>query len=578
MINKFYKYYKPHKFLFFLDFGCAFVMSMLDLVFPVAARFMINDVFPKKDLNLVILISAGLLILYIARYILEYIVNYWGHVLGIRIEYDMRNELFNHLQKLSFSYFDNTRTGHIMSRLVNDLNEISELAHHGPEDLFITIVTLIGAFIIMMTINVKLALITFILVPLLLIFSLVKNKKMRSVFKDMRVKIAEVNAQIEDSISGVRVVKAFNNESHEMKKFEIGNRNFKDSREEAFKTMAQFFAGINLFSNLINLFVLALGGYMVYTQEITIGDMVGFLLYVSMFLQPIKRITTFVENYQKGIAGFDRFLENMEIEPDIKDSQKAKKVGRLNGDLKLENISFGYNDDATRVLENITLEVKKGQTLALVGPSGAGKTTLCSLIPRFYEIEEGRISIDGIDIKDMTQASLRENIGIVQQDVFLFSGTIKENIAYGALSASDEDIVKAAKAANAHEFIMKLENGYDTLVGERGVKLSGGQKQRISISRIFLKNPSILILDEATSALDSETEKLIQKALEDLSKDRTTLVIAHRLGTIMNADKIVVLTAEGILEEGNHETLMKSDGLYSKLYKSQFGGFVPDFA
>ena len=401
---------------------------------------------------------------------------------------------------------------------------------------------------------------------------------MRSVFKDMRVKIAEVNAQIEDSISGVRVVKAFNNESHEMKKFEIGNRNFKDSREEAFKTMAQFFAGINLFSNLINLFVLALGGYMVYTQEITIGDMVGFLLYVSMFLQPIKRITTFVENYQKGIAGFDRFLENMEIEPDIKDSQKAKKVGRLKGDLKLENISFGYNDDASRVLENITLEVKKGQTLALVGPSGAGKTTLCSLIPRFYEIEEGRISIDGIDIKDMTQASLRENIGIVQQDVFLFSGTIKENIAYGALSASDEDIVEAAKAANAHEFIMKLENGYDTLVGERGVKLSGGQKQRISISRIFLKNPSILILDEATSALDSETEKLIQKALEDLSKDRTTLVIAHRLGTIMNADKIVVLTAEGILEEGNHETLMKSDGLYSKLYKSQFGGFVPDFA
>ncbi|KXG77459.1 ABC transporter ATP-binding protein [Thermotalea metallivorans] len=548
MLKRFSKYYRGHLPLFFLDFGCAFLMAGMDLVFPIVVRQMVDDLLPQKNLKVILWAGLGLFLLYIARALLNYIVDYYGHVLGVRMEYDMRKDLFDHIHKLSFTYFDNTKTGHIMSRLVNDLNEISELAHHGPEDLFIATVTLLGSFIILLTIHWPLALIVFSVVPLMLWFAISKNKEMQKSFRDMRLKVADINARVEDSISGVRVVKSFTNEWYEKEKFEEGNANFRKSRENAFQVMGQFFSGINFFSNLIHLVVVIFGGIFYYYDQLTIGELVGFLLYISMFLQPIRRITAFVENYQKGMAGFHRFVELMDLEPDIVDDPDAKAIGRVHGKIVFDQVTFSYNNKA-KVLENISLKIHPGETVALVGPSGGGKTTLCSLIPRFYEVDQGRIEIDDIDIRKITQKSLRENIGIVQQDVFLFSGTVKENIAYGKIGATDEEIIEAAKKANAHEFIMSLENGYDTYIGERGVKLSGGQKQRISIARIFLKNPPILILDEATSALDNETEKVIQESLHELSENRTTLVIAHRLATIRRADRILVLTDEGIVEE-----------------------------
>lgn len=574
MITRFAKYYREYLPLFILDFSCAFIMAGLDLVFPVVVNTMIDDILPQKDLKLILWVAAGLLVLFIIRYFLQYIVDYWGHVLGVRMEYSMRKELFNHIHKLSFRYFDNTKTGHIMSRLVNDLNQIAELAHHGPEDLFIAVITLCGSFIIMVNIHWKLAVITFSIIPIMFLFALLKNKKMRRAFMEMRLKIADINAQVEDSISGARVVKSFTNEWYEQEKFEEGNYNFRMSRENAFKVMGQFFAGINLFSNLINLTVITFGGIFIYQGQLTTGELVGFLLYVSMFMQPIRRMSTLVENFQRGMAGFSRFVETLDLEPDIEDSKGARDMGRLKGDIEFNHVTFSYNKE--NVLQDISLEIRAGETVALVGPSGGGKTTLCSLIPRFYEVELGHILIDGINIKAMTQKSLRDNIGIVQQDVFLFSGTVKENIVYGKIGATDQEVVEAAKLANAHDFIMSLENGYETHIGERGVKLSGGQKQRLSIARIFLKNPPILILDEATSALDNETEKVIQKSLSKLSENRTTLVIAHRLATIRNADRILVLTDEGIVEAGSHEQLLKEKGIYSRLYMAQFDGFIPD--
>ncbi|MEW9121806.1 MAG: ABC transporter ATP-binding protein [Thermotaleaceae bacterium] len=577
MLKRFSKYYKGHLPLFFLDFGCAFLMAGLDLVFPIVVGMLIDDILPARNLSLTLWIGVGLFGLYIVRYFLNYVVDYWGHVLGVRMEYDMRKDLFNHIHKLSFTYFDNTKTGHIMSRLVNDLNEISELAHHGPEDLFIAVVTLLGSFIILLTIHWPLALITFTLVPIMLWFAIFKNKKMQNVFREMRLKVADINAQVEDSISGVRVVKSFTNEWYEEEKFEVGNAGFRVSRENAFKVMAQFFSGIGFFANLISLVVVIFGGIFIYYDQLSTGQLVGFLLYVNMFLQPIRRITTLVENLQRGIAGFNRFTETLDIEPDIIDDADAAAVGRMAGDIVFEHVTFSYNDK-NNILSDISLQIQAGETVALVGPSGGGKTTLCSLIPRFYEIDKGAIQIDGKDIRKITQKSLRENIGIVQQDVFLFSGTIKENIAYGKIGASDGEIIEAAKLANAHEFIMSMEKGYDTYIGERGVKLSGGQKQRISIARIFLKNPPILILDEATSALDNETEQVIQESLHELSVNRTTLIIAHRLATIRKADRIMVLTDEGIVEEGNHETLLNQNGIYARLYKAQFDGFIPDVA
>ncbi|MDD3840165.1 MAG: ABC transporter ATP-binding protein [Clostridia bacterium] len=569
MIKRFAKYYKPHMALFIVDFTCAFIVSCMDLVFPLVVKWVIDDVLPSKNMRLLIWIGIGLLGLYILRYVFDYIVTYWGHVLGTRIEYDMREQLFSHIQKLSFTYFDNTKTGHIMSRIVNDLFEIAELAHHGPEDLFTAGVTLTGSFVIMMLLNWKLALITFALVPFMTIFAIKKNKQLQQVFRDLRIKIADINAQVEDSISGVREVKSFTNEGYEQDKFREGNTNYKEARQKGYKVMGQFFPGINLYSNLINLVVLVFGGIFIYYDQLSPGDLMGFLLFVSMFLQPVRKISVLLENYQKGMAGFARFVEIIDMHPDITDRKNAKRVGRLEGDIEFKDVTFSYNNKKN-VLENLSFTIKKGQTVAIVGPSGGGKTTLCSLIPRFYEIDRGKIEIGGIDIRDVTQKSLRKNIGLVQQNVFLFSGTVKENIAYGKLDATDGEIVQAAKNANAHDFIMSLENGYDTYVGERGVKLSGGQKQRIAIARIFLKNPPILILDEATSALDNQTERMIQHSLNRLSQERTTLVIAHRLATVVNADRIIVLTDQGIVEQGTHRELMEKAGLYSHLYNMQF--------
>ena len=577
MIRHFAKYYKNHLPLFYLDFICAFLMAGLDLIFPTIVRKTIDEILPSKNLRLLIWTGVGMLVLYILRAVLQYIVDYWGHVLGVRIEYDMRQDLFNHINKLSFSYFDNTKTGHIMSRIVNDLNEISELAHHGPEDLFVITVTLLGSFIILLVSYWPLALIIFSIVPVMLVFAVSKNKKMQSVFRETRLKIADINAQVEDSISGIRVVKSFTNEWYEEKKFEKGNMNFKKSREDTYKVMGEFYSGINFFSNLINVVVIIFGGIFIYYGRITSGMLVGFLLYVTMFLEPIKKFTTLIENYQKGMSGFARFIETLEIEPDIKDDPKAVNIEQVDGEIIFDDVTFSYNNKEN-VLENINLSIKSGEAIAFVGPSGGGKTTLCSLIPRFYEVDKGSVRVGGMDIKMITQRSLRENIGIVQQDIFLFSGTIKENIAYGNIGASDEEIIEAAKKANAHEFIIALENGYDTYIGERGSRLSGGQKQRISIARVFLKNPPILILDEATSALDSETEEMIQKSLFDLSKDRTTLIIAHRLVTIRNADRIVVLTDEGIAEIGTHKELLDNNGIYTRLYRAQFGGFMTHIA
>ncbi len=577
MLKRFVKYYRPHLPLFILDFSCAFAIAGLDLVFPVAVQWIIDQIFPQHDLDLLARICAGLLGLYLLRALLQYIVDYWGHVLGVRMEYDMRQDLFDHIQKLSFRYFDKTKTGHIMSRLVNDLNEISELAHHGPEDLFIATVTLTGAFIIMMMLNWKLALLVFLPIPAMIWFAVSKNKEMQTTFRNVRLKVADINARVEDSISGVRVVKSFTNEWYEKEKFERDNLNFRRSKQKSFRVMAQFFSGINLFSNLISLIVLFFGGYFIYRGELTLGVLVGFLLYVNMFLQPIRRISVLVETYQRGMAGFHRFVETLQIEPEIVDHKEARPAGRLKGEIVFDNVTFSYNRDKN-ILEDISLRIAPGETVALVGPSGAGKTTLCNLIPRFYDLQKGSIKIDGIDIRDFTQRSLRQNIGIVQQDVFLFTGTIRENIAYGKIETTDEEIVAAAKQANAHDFIMELEKGYDTYTGERGVMLSGGQRQRIAIARIFLKNPPILILDEATSALDSETEAMIQEALSELSRDRSTLVIAHRLATVRRAHRIIVLTDDGIVEEGTHAQLLKKNGYYARLYRAQFDGFIPDIA
>lgn len=575
MIRHFAKYYKNHLPLFFLDFTCAFLMAGLDLFFPAVVKRTIDEILPSKNLRLLIWVSIGLLILYILRSVFQYIVDYWGHVLGVRIEYSMRKDLFNHINKLSFSYFDNTKTGHIMSRIVNDLNEISELAHHGPEDLFVIVITLLGSFVILLNSYWPLALITFSVVPIMLVFAILKNKEMQAAFKEMRIKIADVNAQVEDSVSGARVVKSFTNEWYEEEKFERGNMNFRKSREGAYRVMAEFFSGVTFFSNLINVIVVMFGGLFIYLDKISPGTLVEFLLYVTMFLQPIRKFTTLIENYQQGMSGFARFMETLEIDPDIKDDPRSINVERVNGEIIFDNVTFSYNNKEN-VLENINLLIRPGETVAFVGPSGGGKTTLCSLIPRFYEVDKGSVMVDGIDIKMITQRSLRENIGVVQQDVFLFSGTVRENIAYGDIGATDEEITGAAKKANAHEFIMALRNGYDTYIGERGVMLSGGQKQRLSIARMFLKNPPILILDEATSALDSETEKIIQKSLSGLARNRTTLIIAHRLATIKNADRIVVLTDEGVAEVGKHEELLDNNDIYARLYRAQFAGFMPE--
>lgn len=569
MIKKFIKYYKPHLGLFILDMFCAFLISGTDLVYPMVTRTLINNVIPDKNIQLIFKIGFFMLILYGIRMLLEYIVGYYGHVLGVKMEYDMRKEMFSHVQDLPFKFFDNTKTGHIMSRMVNDLNEIAEMAHHGPEDLFISTVMIIGSFILLLNINVKLTLITFIVLPFMLYFAMHYNSKMRKNFRQMRESLADINGRLEDSISGIRVVKSFTNEEYEEYKFDDGNDNFKRLRTISVRYLGIFGSGVNFFSNISTLVTLVAGGYFAAKGEISYGDLAAYLIYINQFLQPVKRLANFIEQFQRGMAGFKRFTEVMEIQPDIVDKENAVEIENVNGEVQFENVAFSY-DERNSVLSGIDLKVTPGETVAIVGPSGAGKTTLCSLIPRFYEIDNGTIKVDGCDIRDITIKSLRKNIGIVQQDVFLFSGTIKENIAYGNLDANDSEILEASKAANAHDFITDLSEGYDTYIGERGVKLSGGQKQRISIARMFLKNPPILILDEATSSLDNQSESVIQKSIEILSKDRTTFIIAHRLATIKNAKRIIVLTENGIEEEGTHRSLIAKNGVYYTLYSSQF--------
>ena len=571
MIKRFIPYYKPHMKLFIIDFACAITLALLQLVFPHAVNVIMDSLLPAGDFGPVFQWGLLLAALYLVQYAMQRVVEYWGHIVGVRIEHDMRRDLFEHVHQLPFSYFDNVKTGQLMSRIVNDLNEIAELAHHGPEDFLISVCMLIGTFALMATMSWKLTLLLLIIVPIMLIMSNKWNKRMRAGFSDMRAELGEINAGVEDSLSGVRVVKSFTNEEYEKKKFAVGNDRFTKVKDNTYYVMAHFHTMIGLFSNIFYLVTLVGGSYLVIKGEMSAGNLTAFILYVNLFLSPLQKITNLLETYQRGMAAFTRFAEIMSIKPDIEDKPGAAALPRPKGDIRFEHVSFRYNDSKT-VLDDVNFDIYAGHTVALVGPSGGGKTTLCNLIPRFYDVTGGRITIDGHDIRDVTLKSLRDNIGIVQQDVFLFGGTVRDNILYGRPDATDEEVIEAAKLADAHEFIMKFENGYDTIVGQRGIKLSGGQKQRIAIARIFLKNPPILLLDEATSALDNATERIIQKSLSRLSENRTSLVIAHRLATIRNADCIFVMTDEGIAECGNHKQLIEKNGLYAQLYNSQFEG------
>ncbi len=569
MLKRFISYYKPHKTLFIIDMICAFLVAAMDLVFPMFTNYLLKDAIPNKNLRTILIFTIVLVLLYVVKLIANYIIDYWGHVMGVRLQYDMRKEVFAHLQTLPFSYFDDNKTGNIMSRIVNDLMDISELAHHGPEDVFISIIMLIGSFGLLCAINIKLTLIIFACIPIIIIFTMTKRMKMSKAFYDVRKKIAVVNTKLENSISGIRVAKSFTNEEYEMEKFDEGNTQFRTSRSSAYKYMAEFMSGMRFFVDMLNVVVLGFGGYFVYKGELGVIDLSTYFLYVAYFMQPIRRLTSFVEQYQSGMSGFKRFVELMDTKPDIVDSDNAREFKDVQGEIEFKNATFKY-EGSEEILSNINLKIEKGKTLALVGPSGGGKTTICHLIPRFYELNKGEITIDGEDIKDITLKSLRKNIGIVQQDVFLFTGTIKDNILYGNPEADDDEVIEAAKNANIHDFIMSLPEGYETYVGERGVKLSGGQKQRI------LKNPPILILDEATSALDNTSELIIQKSLEKLSKGRTSIIVAHRLSTVKNADEIVVLTNKGIVEKGAHKELINSGEIYARLYNSQFNGYFND--
>ncbi|MBD2872437.1 ABC transporter ATP-binding protein [Paenibacillus arenilitoris] len=571
MLRRFFSYYRPYKKLFLLDFCCAVLLAILELGFPLAVSYVIDTLLPGGDWGLILTACAVLLVIYVINTFLQFIVTYWGHMLGINIETDMRKKLFDHVQKLSFRFFDNTKTGHLISRLTNDLFEIGEVAHHGPEDMFIAAMTLVGAFGIMAYINLELAVLTFIIVPIIIWLVLYFNGRMTKAVDTLFSHMANFNARVEDTVGGIRVVQAFSNENHERKLFKADNLRFRDAKVYSYKLIGLNSSITYMLMRLVSVFVLIAGTWFVIKGELDYGQFVAFVLLTNIFFKPIEKINAVIESYPKGIAGFKRYVQLMETEPDVADSPGAVAVDRLRGDIRYRDVSFGYEGEA-KVLQNIDLTIRAGETIAFVGPSGAGKTTLCSLLPRFYEIEGGSISVDGYDIRDLKLESLRKQIGIVQQDVFLFAGTIRENIVYGKLGASDDDIWAAARRARLEEFILAQPDGLETVVGERGVKLSGGQKQRLAIARMFLKNPPILILDEATSALDTETEAAIQQSLAELSVGRTTLVIAHRLATIKNADRIVVVTENGITEEGRHEELVGAGGVYSRLHHAQFGG------
>ena len=570
MLKEFFSYYKPYKKLFSIDFGCAILSGVLELLFPVAVNKVIDTVLPTGNFKTIILVCSLLFALYLFSMTLNYIVVYLGHTLGINIETDMRRKLFAHLQKHSFEYYDEKKTGELMSRLTTDLFDISEVAHHGPEDVFITVMSICGAFVLMWNVHEQLAIGTIILIPILAIGLSIFNKKMKNVNRKIYSQLGEFNAGLENSLSGIRVVKAFANEEFEKKIFEGMIQNYRKNKLAFYKTMATSSSFNYVLMRLITLTSLVFGAYFTIKGELTTGELVGFVLLANTFVKPIERINTMVEMYPKGFAGFKRFNEELARKPAIVDSPNAKVAPHFNGNIHYDNVSFEY-DDGRPVLENINLEIKAGEMVAFVGPSGAGKTTLINLLPRFYDTTKGSISIDGVNIKDYTLSSLRSQIGTVQQDVFLFNGTIRENVLYGKLDASDEEVERAIEAAKLKEVIEEFPEGLETPIGERGVKLSGGQKQRLSIARIFLKNPSILILDEATSALDTQTEQFIQNSFDELSKGRTTLVIAHRLATIKNVDRIIVVTSDGIVEQGTHKELLEKNGHYAELYYAQFG-------
>lgn len=569
MIRKFFSYYKPHKRLFIIDFSSAVIVAILELAFPIAVQWLIDDLLPDNNWNLIVSVAIILFAVYLLSTFLHYVVSYLGHKLGINIETDMRQELFTHVQRQSFRFFDNTKTGHIMSRITNDLFDIGELAHHGPEDIFIAFMTFTGAFWIMFTVNPTLALIALVMVPLLIALVTYCNIAMNKAWHQMYGRIADVNARVEDAVSGVRVVQSFTNEDFEINRFKEDNNLFRKAKLKAYNVMAGTHSSIYMMTRMLTLVILVVGAWLSFNGKLSYGELVSFVLYTNVLIKPVDKISAILELYPKGMAGFRRFRSLLDVDSDIKDAKDAVDAGPLSGNIKFEQVSFSY-DRYKQVLDNINLEIQSGETVAFVGPSGAGKTTICSLIPRFYDIDSGSITIDGMDIRKMTKKSLRSQIGIVQQDVFLFTGTVRENIAYGKRNATNEEIMEAAKRAHLQEVIEQLPNGYDTQIGERGLKLSGGQKQRLAIARTFLKNPPILILDEATSALDTETERLIQRSLDELSENRTTLVIAHRLATIRNADRIIVVTEEGIAEQGSYEQLLQNDGIFARLHKIQF--------
>ncbi|EUB98401.1 Xenobiotic-transporting ATPase [Rhizobium sp. CF080] len=570
MLRRFFAYYQPYRGLFILDFGCAIISGVLELGFPMAVKLFVDRLLLSQEWLLILLASAALLVIYAINTGLMAIVTYWGHMLGINIETDMRRAAFNHLQKLSFSYFDNQKTGHIVGRLTKDLEEIGEVAHHGPEDLFIAIMTFIGALALMFSVNPQLAMITAVVVPLTAWVTSHFGGRMTDNFRRLFGRVGDFNARIEENVGGIRVVQAFANEQHERELFEQDNQNYRRVKLDAYKLMAASSSLSYMSMRLTQMVVMIAGAYFVLSGELTAGGFIGFLLLVGVFFRPVEKINSVIETYPKGVAGFRRFTELIDTEPDIADAPDAVDVDHLKGEIAYENVSFGYSPEKP-VLENVNLAIRAGETIAFVGPSGAGKTTICSLLPRFYEIGGGSITIDGMDIRKMTKVSLRQQIGIVQQDVFLFGGTIRENIAYGRLGASETDIIEAARRARLEEMLAGLPQGLDTMIGERGVKLSGGQKQRVAIARMFLKNPPILILDEATSALDTETERAIQGSLAELSQGRTTLIIAHRLATIQGADRIVVIDGNGILEQGTHQDLIAKRGAYTRLHAAQVG-------